>query len=121
MPTRLLLLVIVAGLSAAATLGCSQRDAGEAEEPAQDVEAQSRNIGDQYVRGILGAGNKAQGTVAITSIEKAVEMYQLQHGKNPPSLDTLVTEGFLPQKPKAPPGKQFQYDAAAGTVKLVDA
>jgi hypothetical protein len=121
MPPRLLLLVIVAGLSAAATLGCGQRDTGEAEEPPQDVEAQSRNIGDQYVRGILGAGNKAQGTVAVTSIEKAVEMYRLQNGRNPPSLDALVSEGFLPQKPKAPPGKTFEYDAAAGTVRLVDA
>jgi hypothetical protein len=113
------LVCALAAISAAVMLGCG-RPAEDGGEPAQDLEAESRNIGDRYVRGVLGAGNQAQGTVGVTSVNKAIEMYHLQHNKNPPSLDALVSEGFLPQKPKAPPGKKFEYDATAGTARLVD-
>lgn len=113
------LLLSVFVIAGTATVGCKPRAEGDKPKP-RDLEAESRNVGDRYVRGVLGAGNSAKGTVGLTSIQKAIQMYKIQHGKNPKSIDELVDEGFLPMMPKAPPNKKFEYDASAGTVKLVN-
>ena len=92
-------------------VGCGVQDRKPRE---QKPKEQNRNIGDRYVRGTLGAGQKAQETVGLMAINKAVNMYQLQHGKNPASLQELNQQGFLIPMPKPPPGKRFTYDPATG-------
>ena len=85
----------------------------------ESQEEKARNIGDKYVRGVLGTGNNAKGTVEIVAITKAIQMYQAEKGSNPPSLAALQSAGFLSTAPVAPPGKKFEYDPASGSVKLV--
>ncbi len=98
-------------------VGCDQ--IAKSTKPSESQEQKSKNLGDQYVRGILGTGNNAKGTIGVVAIQKAVQMYQVEKGKNPASLAALHSEGYLTQKPTAPQGQRFEYDAASGSVKLV--
>ena len=70
----------------------------------------------------LGAVGKAQQsavkTVDVTSLNKAIELFNVDKGRNPNSLDELVNEKYIPQIPKAPYGKKIIYDATAGKVTV---
>lgn len=71
----------------------------------------------------LGALNKgktaAEKTVDTSSISKAIQMFNVENGKNPNSLQELVDEKFLPALPKAPYGMELKYDPASGKVSVV--
>ena len=71
----------------------------------------------------LGAVGKGQQTaekvIETTSIERAIDMFKIDQGRNPKSLDELVKEGFLPKIPAPPYGMKIDYDPASGRVKLV--
>jgi hypothetical protein len=88
--------------------------------PEKKPAERKQNIGDRYVRGTLGAGIRAQETIGLMAIHKAVDMYKSEHGKHPASLQELSQQGLLNPIPKAPPGKRFAYDAGTGTATMVD-
>lgn len=46
-------------------------------------------------------------------LETAIRNYQMSRGQNPPSLSSLVSEGFLD---RIPPG-DWRYDASAGRLE----
>jgi len=71
----------------------------------------------------LGAVAKGQQTAIKTvdtaQITHAIQMYSVEHGKNPASLQELVDEKYLGQIPAAPYGMKLVYDPASGSVKVV--
>lgn len=71
----------------------------------------------------LGAVGKAQQnavkTVDVASINQAIQMFQVEHGRYPSDLNELVKEKFLPQIPAAPYGMKIVYDATSGQVRVV--
>jgi len=71
----------------------------------------------------LGAMGKAHQsavkTVDTTALNQAIQLFQVDKGRNPKDLKELVTEGFLPRIPEPPTGHVIVYDAASGTVKVV--
>ena len=71
----------------------------------------------------LGAAAKAQQsavkTVDTTSLNKAIEMFNVQEGRFPKDLNELVEKKFIPQLPTPPFGTKLEYDANAGTVRVV--
>ena len=70
----------------------------------------------------LGAMTKAQQqavkTVDTASIDRAIQMFGVEHGRNPKDLNELVQEKYLPKIPQPPYGMKLVYDANAGTVRV---
>ena len=71
----------------------------------------------------LGALGKAQQaavkTVDTTSLNQAIQLFNVENGRNPKDLNELVEKKFIPKIPDAPRGMKLQYDATAGKVKVV--
>jgi len=71
----------------------------------------------------VGALGKAQQTaiktVDTTFLNQAIQMFSVEHGRNPKDLNELVEGKFIPKIPDAPYGMKLEYDAAAGKVKVV--
>ena len=73
--------------------------------------------------GYLGAVMKAQQTavktIDTTSIDKAIQLFAVENGRNPKDLNELVEQKFLPKIPETPYGTKLVYNAGSGTVKVV--
>lgn len=73
--------------------------------------------------GYLGALQKGQQsavtTVDTASLDKAIQMFSVENGRNPKDLNELVEQKFIPKIPDAPYGTKLVYDSASGTVKIV--
>jgi hypothetical protein len=68
----------------------------------------------------LGKGQKdAVGTIDTTSINKAIELFNVDQGRNPKDLNELVEKKYLPKIPAAPFGMKLVYDANSGKVSVV--
>ena len=54
-----------------------------------------------------------------TSLNQAIQLFNVENGRNPKDLNELVEEKFIPKIPAAPYGMKLEYDATAGKVKVV--
>lgn len=72
-----------------------------------------------YLKSAADARHSAVKTVDVTSVKKAIDMFNVQEGRFPKSLAELVEKKYLPEVPTPPVGSRLEYDAATGTVKLV--
>ena len=54
-----------------------------------------------------------------TSVNQAIQLFNVDQGRNPKDLNELVEKRYLPMVPAAPAGSKLVYDATAGTVKVV--
>lgn len=74
--------------------------------------------------GYLGALAKGQQTAVKTidtaSLDKAIQMFSVENGRNPKDLNELVEQKFIPKIPETPFGTKLVYDSASGTVKVVN-
>lgn len=109
-------------LSAAALLvaGCDNKSGKQA--GATNAPASSGSVADapgDYLRAAVNAQQAAVKTVDTASIQKAIQMFNVDQGRNPTDLNELVQKKFLPKLPDVPVGMKFSYDAQAGTVKVV--
>src|SRR5438874_7458947 len=108
-------LSVVAGLLLA---GCGEKSS----QPATATNANSSG-GSPLTAPVdyLGAMGKAQQnavkTVDTTSLNQAIQMFNVGEGRNPKDLNELVEKKYLPQLPTPPFGTKLDYDASAGTVK----
>jgi hypothetical protein len=118
---------LYAGLAAALVLtACNQKSdspSATATRPATNNTATSTSPLDAPV-GYLGAVAKAQQTAVKTIdtayIDKAIQLFSVENGRNPKDLNELVDEKFLAKIPDVPYGTKLVYDAKAGTVKVVN-
>src|SRR5438309_10128736 len=70
--------------------------------------------------GALGKGQqKAVQTADVVTLKSAIQMFNVDKGRNPTDLNELVKEQYIPRLPAAPYGMKIVYDATAGTVKVV--
>ena len=72
-----------------------------------------------YLNSAVKAQQSAVKTVDVTSVNKAIEMFNVQEGRFPKDLNELVAKKYLPLIPTPPFGSKLEYDATAGTVKVV--
>ena len=72
-----------------------------------------------YLRGLGNAQRSAVKTVDTTSLDKAIQMFNVDQGRNPRDLNELVEKRYIPRMPEAPYGMKLVYDANEGTVKVV--
>jgi hypothetical protein len=73
--------------------------------------------------GYLGALAKGQqtavSTIDTTSVDKAIQLFSVENGRNPKDLNELVEQKFLPKIPDTPYGTKLVYDPVSGTAKIV--
>ena len=72
-----------------------------------------------YLRAVGDSKQKAQGTLDTTSIDKAAELFNVDKGRYPNSIDEMVKEKYLPTTPSAPYGTKLQYDSKSGKSSVV--
>jgi hypothetical protein len=69
--------------------------------------------------GALAKGQQAAvATVDTASIDKAIQMFQVENGRNPKDLNELVEQKVIPRIPDAPYGTKLVYDPGSGKVTL---
>jgi hypothetical protein len=72
-----------------------------------------------YVGALGKAQQAAVKTVDVSSLNQAIQLFNVDNGRNPKDLNELVETKFIPKIPEAPKGMKLEYDAAAGKVKVV--
>jgi hypothetical protein len=72
-----------------------------------------------YVGALGKAQQAAVKTVDTSSLNQAIQMFNVENGRNPKDLNELVEGKFIPKIPAAPYGMKLEYDAAAGKVTVV--
>jgi hypothetical protein len=72
-----------------------------------------------YIGALGKAKQTAEKTVDTTTLNQAVQMFNVEKGRFPKDLNELVTEKYIPKLPPAPYGMKLDYDAASGKVKVV--
>jgi hypothetical protein len=71
-----------------------------------------------YLRGVANAQKSAVKTVDTASLDKAIQMFNVDQGRNPKDLKELVPK-YIPRIPEVPYGMKLVYDADAGSVRIV--
>jgi hypothetical protein len=71
----------------------------------------------------LASAAKAQQTmeknIDTSSLNSAIQLFNVQEGRLPADLNELVTKKYLPKIPTPPHGMKLQYDAQEGKVAIV--
>lgn len=91
-----------------AVVGCGK--SGESASPTAPVD---------YLKSAADSKHSADQTVDTAALIKVVDMFNVQEGRFPKSLDELVAKKYLPQIPPPPVGSKIEYDAKSGAVKVV--
>jgi hypothetical protein len=72
-----------------------------------------------YLKALGNGQQSAVKVIDTTSVDKAIQLFSVENGRNPKDLNELVEQKFLPKIPETPFGTKLVYDAASGTVKIV--
>jgi PBP1b-binding outer membrane lipoprotein LpoB len=72
-----------------------------------------------YLSTITKGEQTAVKTIDTTSLNQAIQLFNVEKGRNPKDLNELVKEKYIPQVPTPPFGTKLDYDANSGTVKVV--
>lgn len=72
-----------------------------------------------YLNQAANASRRAQKTVDLAAINKALEKFYVQEGHFPTNLMELVLHDYLPMIPVLPADMTWDYDTNAGTVSII--
>jgi hypothetical protein len=72
-----------------------------------------------YLNSAVNAQRSAVKTVDTTSLDKALELFNVQEGRFPKDLNELVAKRYIPLIPTPPFGTKIVYDTNSGTVNVV--
>ena len=72
-----------------------------------------------YVGALGKAKQTAVKTADVTTLNQAIQMFNVDQGHNPKDLNELVEKKFILKIPDAPYGMKLDYDATEGKVKVV--
>jgi ABC-type glycerol-3-phosphate transport system substrate-binding protein len=72
-----------------------------------------------YLNAAAKAQQKAVKTVDTTSLDKAIQLFNVEKGRNPRDLNELVSEKYIREIPTPPYGTKIDYDANSGRVSVV--
>ena len=72
-----------------------------------------------YLDAAAKAKQKAVKTVDTTSLDKAIQLFNVEKGRNPKDLNELVSEKYISQIPAPPYGSRIDYDPKSGSVSVV--
>jgi hypothetical protein len=72
-----------------------------------------------YLGAVTRGEQSAIKVVDTAQLRQAVQMFNVDHGRNPKDLDELVKEKYIPVMPPVPHGTKLSYDPATGEVRVV--
>ncbi len=72
-----------------------------------------------YLDAASKAKQKAVKTVDTTSLDKAIQLFNVEKGRNPKDLNELVSEKYISEVPTPPYGTKIDYDPNSGRVNVV--
>jgi Rieske Fe-S protein len=72
-----------------------------------------------YLNAAAKAQQKAVKTIDTTSLDKAIQLFNVEKGRNPKDLNELISEKYIKEIPTPPYGTKIDYDANSGTVSVV--
>jgi len=73
-----------------------------------------------YLNTISKQKHDAVKKIDVAFVNQAIQLFQVQEGRNPRDLNELVEKKYLAAVPETPYGTRLDYDAEAGTVKVVN-
>jgi hypothetical protein len=71
-----------------------------------------------YLGAVVDAKKHSEKVIDVTSLNQAIQLFNVQEGRLPKTLDELVPN-YIGKLPPTPFGTKLVYDATAGTVKVV--
>lgn len=72
-----------------------------------------------YLNAAAKAQQNAVKTIDTTSLDKAIQLFNVEKGRNPKDLNELVSEKYIKEIPTPPYGTKIDYDANSGRVSVV--
>jgi hypothetical protein len=72
-----------------------------------------------YLNAAVKAEHSAVKTVDTTSLNQAIQLFNVDKGRYPKDLNELVQERYIPKVPDVPFGNKLVYDEKAGRVSVV--
>jgi hypothetical protein len=70
--------------------------------------------------GALGRGKEtAIKQIDLAQLKQAIQMFNVEHGRNPKDLNELVEKQIIAKVPDAPYGLKLDYDPTTGEVKVI--
>ncbi len=100
------LILVAAGLLVA---GCDKSKYGSVEDNKKALD---------YGGTLVNAKKTADKTIDVSYLNQAVQMFNVQEGRYPKTLEEL-TPSYVAKIPPAPIGYKIEYDATKGEVKVV--
>ena len=101
-------------------VGCGEKS----DKPGQTTNAATSdgnplNAPANYLGGLAKGQQSAVKAVDASSLNQAIQLFNVQEGRFPKDLNELVQKKYIPRIPEAPRGMKIEYDAKAGSVKVV--
>jgi hypothetical protein len=72
-----------------------------------------------YLSRATKAEQSMEKNIDVTSLNNAIQLFNVQEGRFPTDLNELVTKKYLGKIPTPPFGSKLQYDAKTGKVSVV--
>ena len=72
-----------------------------------------------YLGAVANAKQHAEKVIDLTAINQAIQMFNVEEGRNPTNLNELITKQYLREIPKAPYGNTIVYNPTNGQVSIV--
>jgi hypothetical protein len=73
-----------------------------------------------YLNTITKQERSTEKKIDVAVINQNIQLFQVQGGRYPKDLNELVEKNYMKQIPVPPHGSKLDYDAEAGTVKVVN-
>jgi len=104
--------------------GCGEKSASTSPPPGSPAPTNASsgnplNAPAEYLGGLAKGQQNAVKTVDTTSLDKAIQLFNVDQGRNPKDLQELVSKKYIPKIPDTPFGTKLVYDAGSGEVKIV--
>jgi hypothetical protein len=110
-------LVLVAGLW---LTGCDQKS-NTAEPGGTNATKEGSVVSapTDYLKAVTKGELSAEKTADTASLNKAVDMFNVDKGRYPKDLNELVQEKYIPKLPTPPYGTKLDYNPTSGKVSVV--
>lgn len=111
-------------LAAALLAGCTGGNSNNGSQQQQTNAASSGNPLTAPVDYLGAVANAKQHSVKVIDtayVSQAIQMFNVEEGRNPTNLNELVAKKYLGEIPKAPYGQKLVYDPATGKVSVIAA
>ncbi len=72
-----------------------------------------------YLNAAAKGQRNAVKTIDTASLNQAIQLFNVDQGRNPKDLNELVQKKYIPQLPTPPYGMKLDYDANSGKVSVV--